>query len=1096
MVISTDYHTLFSDNIWDRAKEYASGNRVTYLGVTREIRERGEKHVFSVSGSNRSEYTVIIRPGAYRGDFYATCTCPYDWENYCKHIGASIIIGLEEGIFSLIDYNGASVAHPVAAAKNAPRDPAIVRGEEKDLLFDLSNLPGKKTSRKALPSEVLGRRYAGRDTLFPDPPATPEPTGKTPRSYLLSFMIGSSDYPYHYGYSGCRDPLAVTPGAQYVKQDGSPGRYESYRDGQTFISLSDSERNLLTWLLDSETRSVPFGYALPRLLRDSTLRIARKINNTCVPASIEELQAIHITFEFGGLRTGDEPSFLPRVAFESHGALKESVPVSAVSYGESGIGLYLYVENDGVIYYTSGDSLDSRYLTRMLDRRDGYTINDILSIVEAIRSSFLKIEPPKGKILIKHTAPRLALYLAPRSGGTLVYPAFTYGSRTTETESAASLLKDDYVDDTLLVHRRDPHAEGALLKWFVDLCSRDIVGFHTYGLQMEVSEFLFRYGDACFNAGVDLFLKGDKRPISRSGSFSIVASSGIDWLDLRILVGGREVLPGDIDLVTGTVTVEGMFQLVDAETLARLRTLYESGRPGKESIRLSRFDLATLSGIEPLLEAGEGADLTRMRSALAGLARGFDTRQLRRPKGMVGTLRPYQKAGLKWLQFLAEFGFGGILADDMGLGKTIQAIALLAHLAERGIEGPYLVIAPVSTISNWVREIQRFAPGISAYPHIGPERPSDGELIVSYRGVVVTSYHTLQRDIELFEQVKWSQLILDESQSLKNPASKSHRTVRRLDFSRVLAMSGTPVENNIQELWSVMSILNPGLLGTKTEFLKRFRKRISEGDEQTIEKLRTKLRPFLLRRTKDQVASDLPAKEEVSIDVSLSSAETAFYDALKARLREEVMSILLSDEPFRAAQVILTALTKLRQAAIAPSLVGGPAGSSKLDEVMNRLDEAVSEGHKILVFSQYVRVLQMLVARVRERKWNHCYLDGSISAASRKRIIDRFRNDPDTPLFLISLKAGGVGINLTEADYVFLVDPWWNPAVESQAIDRTHRIGQTKPVFAYRFLCRGTIEERILELQETKRALVKNVIGEDASMLKSLSKDEIIGLFE
>ena len=309
-------------------------------------------------------------------------------------------------------------------------------------------------------------------------------------------------------------------------------------------------------------------------------------------------------------------------------------------------------------------------------------------------------------------------------------------------------------------------------------------------------------------------------------------------------------------------------------------------------------------------------------------------------------------------------------------------------------------------------------------------------------------------------------------------------------------MSGTPVENNIQELWSVMSILNPGLLGSKAMFLKTYRKQISSGNEESIEDLRRKIRPFLLRRTKEQVATDLPPKEEVSVEVRLSSIETRFYNALKDKLRDEVKSILMTEEAFRAANAILTALTKLRQAAIAPALVGGPSKSSKLDLVIERLDEAVSGGHKILVFSQYVRILQMLVDRVDAEGWNYRYLDGSIPEKKRKKIIDEFQTNPKIDMFLISLKAGGVGINLTQADYVFLVDPWWNPAVESQAIDRTHRIGQTSPVFAYRFISKDTIEERILELQETKRELVKNVIGGDTSMFKSLSKSEIIGLFE
>jgi superfamily II DNA or RNA helicase len=1102
MLIDSDFHLLFSDHVWERAQQYACAKRATYLGVNRTGKgAKSERRFFSVSGSNDDEYTVAIWPAQYRGDFEASCTCPYDWDEYCKHIGAAIITGLDDDVFSLIDYSGEPVDKPAHGKKTGAKDPVGIHETPKELLFDLSKALSTKPGKRMPLSDALGQFHAsGRDTLFPessDTPVNDVKDGKAPRVYSLVFFVQyDGDARYSYGHTSTRDPLKASPGARYIKLDGTPGRYESYRDSQTFTPMTDSERNLLTWLLDTESRSVPFGYVLPHLVNDRNLRIVMKERNSYVPVSIEELQGVRVSFAFDELLNEYTPTFRPQLVFESGGIQGEPVPVGTIEYGESGVGLYFLSETERVIYYTKSGILDARYLTRILDRYETYTIDDIRLISDAMIFPFLKVDPPKGKILIKLGQPELTLYLEARSGGIIVHPAFAYGTRTIDAGVGAQLLTDMRADDTLNVHRRDFGTEDRLLKWFRDLCANENKSFHLFALQMDVPEFLFRYGEACVNAGVHLFLRGDNKPIKRSGSFNIVASSGIDWLDLKLRIDDSDVSPGDIDLSRGTVTIDGAYQLLDTDTLERLRVLYESGKQGKESIQLSRFDLATISRLDSVMETEDNIDLTRIRSAIAKLDRGFDTKRLRRPKGMIGTLRPYQKSGVKWLQFLSEYGFGGILADDMGLGKTIQAITLLAHLAEQGVEGPYLVIAPVSTIPNWIREIQRFVPSMPAYPHIGPDRPSSPDDVISYPGVVVTSYHTLQRDVELFEPVAWAQLILDESQALKNPAAKSHRAVRRLSYDRVLAMSGTPVENNIQELWSIMSILNPGLLGTKTDFMKRFRKRIADGDENVIETLRSKLRPFLLRRTKEQVATDLPRKEEVAIEVSLSSTERKFYNALKERLRDEVRSVLMSDQPFLAANVILTALTKLRQAAIAPSLVGGPSRSSKIDAVIEKLDESVSEGHKILVFSQYVRILRMLEERVRHAGWSYRYLDGSVSVKKRKTIIDEFQTDSSVDIFLISLKAGGVGINLTGADYVFLVDPWWNPAVESQAIDRTHRIGQTKPVFAYRFISTDTIEHRILELQETKRELVKNIIGGDASTFRSLSKDEIIGLFE
>ncbi|MCK4543219.1 MAG: DEAD/DEAH box helicase, partial [Spirochaetales bacterium] len=345
-------------------------------------------------------------------------------------------------------------------------------------------------------------------------------------------------------------------------------------------------------------------------------------------------------------------------------------------------------------------------------------------------------------------------------------------------------------------------------------------------------------------------------------------------------------------------------------------------------------------------------------------------------------------------------------------------------------------------------------------------------------------------------EIEWKVLMFDESQALKNPSTKSHKVVRELQANQVLALSGTPVENNIQDLWSIMRIINPGLLGSRKDFLRRYRKPLEDGNKETIERLRQLIYPFMLRRTKGQVAKDLPPKEEFSIPVTLSAAEEKFYKGLKETLRSEVESILASEEPFRAGIVILAALSKLRQAAIAPKLVGGPDKSSKLEMVFEKIQEGISEDHKILIFSQYVRVLKILEELLEKEYIGYAYLDGSVPNKKRKKIIKDFQENGEIKVFLISLKAGGVGINLTEADYVFLVDPWWNPAVEAQAIDRTHRIGQTRHVFAYKFISEGTVEEKILTLQEKKKELVRNIISEDTSMFKNLSPDQILGLFE
>jgi SNF2 family DNA or RNA helicase len=458
------------------------------------------------------------------------------------------------------------------------------------------------------------------------------------------------------------------------------------------------------------------------------------------------------------------------------------------------------------------------------------------------------------------------------------------------------------------------------------------------------------------------------------------------------------------------------------------------------------------------------------------------------PKTFRGELREYQKQALGWFSFLEEFSFGGCLADDMGLGKTVQTLALLERRRTMRDHKPSLAVMPRSLIFNWKEEAARFTPELRILDHTGASRQSSSEHFDDY-DLVLTTYGTLRRDAVLLANAEFDYVILDEAQAIKNATSQTAKCVRLLRSRHRLALSGTPVENHIGELWSLFEFLNPGLLGKSSAFKQL---RGNAVDDQARAIVARAVRPFILRRTKEQVAPELPRKVEQTLWCELEGNQRKIYDALRSAARQSIRERIDRVGVARAKIHVLEALLRLRQAACDPRLLGpavrGESGA-KIDVLIPQLEEIVSEGHKALVFSQFVTMLALVRAELESRQIAFVYLDGR--TRDRAAVVDAFQSDPSKSVFLISLKAGGQGLNLTAADYVFLLDPWWNPAVEAQAIDRTHRIGQSRPVFAYRLVARDTVEEKILALQAGKRALADAILTEDKSLIGKLKAEDI-----
>ena len=447
------------------------------------------------------------------------------------------------------------------------------------------------------------------------------------------------------------------------------------------------------------------------------------------------------------------------------------------------------------------------------------------------------------------------------------------------------------------------------------------------------------------------------------------------------------------------------------------------------------------------------------------------------PPGLRADLRHYQRIGVNWLSLLRSLGMGGILADDMGLGKTLQALAVLRPGT--------LVVAPTSVLSNWAREAARFRPDLSVNLYHGPARRLDPDA-----DLTLTSYALLRLDADLLAGRRWDAVVLDEAQAVKNPDAQVARAAYRLQADFRLTMTGTPVENRLDELWSQMHFLNPGLLGGRADFQDRYAGPISQGQSGIAGRLRARLKPFLLRRLKRDVAPELPPRTEINLTCELSEHERAVYDAVRAATRKEVVEKLAAGSGVMAA---LEALLRLRQAACHTGLLPGQQAerSAKVDLLIEQLEEAVSEGHKALVFSQWTSLLDRVEGPLRQAGLDFVRLDGS--TRDRGAVVDRFQADDGPPVMLISLKAGGAGLNLTAADNVFLLDPWWNPAVEAQAMDRAHRIGQDRPVLVTRLVAEDTVEERILALQERKRALADAALG-GGDGAGSLTREDLMAL--
>lgn len=592
-------------------------------------------------------------------------------------------------------------------------------------------------------------------------------------------------------------------------------------------------------------------------------------------------------------------------------------------------------------------------------------------------------------------------------------------------------------------------------------------------------------------------IEAQGKVFKRPGGFNIEVSTGVDWFELHGKVEYGDAVARLPELLEALQRGENMVRLDDGtygllpeEWMRRIGVLAGMGTAESGHVRFRRSQAGFL---DALLAAEPGARCDETFARVREELRQFQSVEpAAQPAGFVGQLRDYQREGLGWMQFLHRFSFGGCLADDMGVGKTAQVLALLETRRELRAAGeppgPSLVVVPRSLVFNWKEEAARFTPQLRVLDYTGTTR--SGTDFAAY-DVIVTTYGTLRRDVLRLKEVEFDYVVLDEAQAVKNAATDAAKAVRLLRSGHRLALSGTPVENHLGELWSLFEFLNPGMLGTASVF------KLAGGvarnpSEDTCLLLAHALRPFILRRTKEQVARELPPKTEQTLYCEMEPVQRKLYQELRQHYRDALLKRIETEGLAKSKIQVLEALLRLRQAACHPGLIDkkrSGESSAKLETLLEQLREVLDEGHKALVFSQFTSLLRIVRDRLDSQGVAYQYLDGA--TRDRKAPVDRFQNDPDCKLFLVSLKAGGLGLNLTAAEYVFLLDPWWNPAVEAQAIDRAHRIGQTQQVFAYRIIARDTVEEKVLELQQTKRDLAAAIIKADNSLIRSLRREDL-----
>ncbi len=716
--------------------------------------------------------------------------------------------------------------------------------------------------------------------------------------------------------------------------------------------------------------------------------------------------------------------------------------------------------------------------------------------------------------LVEHVSkarPGYRLYLTERDQSLVLHPAFVYNGVEIRPGFFGDVIQPH--NGIVRIMQRNEAVENEYFELLQTLhtdleFNKKEQFFYLSATNVLANNWFYRFTELMREWNVDLLgfegLKSLRVNIHKPET-QVQVSSGIDWFDASVELKFGDQAVSIIEVKKALAQRQNFVKLGDGsigllpeDWLKKYSLLLKMGETKGNKIRLKKFHFSVLD--ELLAEIDEDAlqkELEVKKDKLENILTN-DYSNIAPPEHLTATLRPYQLAGFQWLIFLNEAGWGGILADDMGLGKTVQTLTFFQHYKNSNPGARFMVVCPTTLMYNWENEIKKFTPELTHIIHHGPKRSIDPGAYVG-SDIIITTYGTMRSDIKVFKEIPFDYVVLDESQSIKNPQSQVAKASLLLNSKNRLALSGTPVQNNTFDLYAQMNFLNPGMLGSREFFMSEFATPIDKFREDEVkQQLRKLTYPFLLRRTKEQVAKDLPEKTETILYCEMGVEQRKIYESYRNIYRSQILGMIEERGMEKSQMHILQGLTKLRQICDSPAIMNEEERfhnySIKLDELSREITENVGD-HKVLIFSQFLGMLALIRQKLKEENISHVYFDGSSTSNEREAAIQEFQNNHECRVFLISLKAGGIGLNLTAADYVYIVDPWWNPAVEQQAIDRTHRIGQTKNIFAYRLICKDTLEEKMLQLQERKRALAADLVSDDSAFQRRLTKDDIEFLF-
>ncbi|QEN05591.1 hypothetical protein EW093_12995 [Thiospirochaeta perfilievii] len=1030
-----DIKTYLGDIIFYRAKDYFNKNKVLIVAPEQKA-YHGE-----VLGSGGQIYSVEV---GYDG--YHNCSCPYNGP--CKHIGAVLLelLQIEQEVENF---------DPVEEFRHYETLKSQDLEEFNKEMFNDSSWRG------------INKNNNGRES-----------------SFKVQFQIVCSN---------TNKPL-IKAVLRYIKKDGDLGRTENFSYSKNITDITSNSEAVLNYLQLKMDYQESLHTCLP-LLQYQEQDIVYKDSIV----NIKSFNRVEVNFT-PHIKTNHNVTFTPLFnLYNGDELLAAKIPLRDIEPSPGRI--TVFDKNSKTILVNNSFNMINKFFIK-IDNLFALFYKDITLLKEKFDDSTNIIINFNLKGIKSYTLkPVPVLKLREGYSGVELDIYFRYKNEELHINSSKDISKPVIETDYIEVLERDYMFEDLFLAYLNKIISGLKPAYnwekHNYYYSGFLDRFIQLYGKTLVDDGV--ILNVDKKDITVSkGTLGYSVENKIDWFDIKLYLKDENGISTPITANTinsSIIKASSGYFLLDKESIKSVDSIKRQAEVKNDQILVNKNNFNMVDFLYNNKTDNSNKALEKQYKIQKSLKNFSGIEEQKITKGFKGKLRDYQKAGYNWLQFLHKNSLNGCLADDMGLGKTVQTLALLQSLKDQNKFKTSLLVVPVVTMGNWEKECEKFTPEIVIEKHEGSKRVKDIDYLKEF-DLIIVSYHTLIRDIELFSSHIWYYLILDEAQYIKNPKTKLNKGIRSIKAEHRLSLTGTPVENSTTDLYSQMEFLNPGILGKLEKFNKEYAKPIDKNGNSDIEtELSKRVNPLILRRKKEDVLKDLPEKEIVVQYIEMGSKQKKLYNSYKKSIRDEVVGIIKEKGIEKSTISILDALLKLRQIALFPQLISDEykkTESCKMDTLKIMLQDIIADGHKVLIFSQFVKTLEIIELWLNESKLEYSKITGKTK--DRTKEIDNFNNS--NKVFLLSLKAGGVGINLTSADYVILFDPWWNPAVENQAIDRCYRIGQKNKVFAYKMIVKDTVEEKIIELQNKKKELAEGLVSAESGIIKSLTKDDLMGLFQ